>query len=254
MTVTDGLFDSDERDDFEDSSDDSHEREYDDEYEDDELEDDDDSGDDSDDDTPDIESLKKELASMRQRFSGATRKINEVLRDREMSKAEHIHERNQLLMALMQERVKDLEPEEQRAKMQQFEYALNQQSQLQLQQEQSQQKDQVFGLLAKRMAVQHIANQYGVPEEELMRFNDAEDMKAHAESISELMKANTGQTSKKRNQPRQQSSRESTGRRRRRQSFDTPAPVAQRRKKIETVDDAEAELKRLVKNARRSTV
>jgi hypothetical protein len=256
MTVESGLLDSDERDDYE-YSDESHERD-DEDYDGDDVDDDDedseDDGDERSSTTEQLEALRKELDQYKNRFSGASRKINELLQEKDSVTAQTAQERYQLMMALMQEKVKDLDPEEQQQKLKQFDVALRQQMQLYFQEHQSRQQQEQLGPILKQMSAQRIAAEYGVPEEELMQFRDPEDMRIHARTISEnLGERDEPKQTKKRNRQRNKPA-EQQPRRNRRTQFDSPEPVAARRKKIETVDDAEKELLRLVKNSRRSTV
>jgi hypothetical protein len=193
-TERDGRFDDDDID-----SDYSHEREY-----------EDDDGDDDEDDSQDVSGrgtqevergtssdnetvvLRKELDTLRRRFSGASRRINEEIQSRTQLENRYQQERAQLMEAVVRERIQDLPPGEQHAKLDEFRRLLHEEQN----NNQHQSEKAMMAEVARRAYIIELSQQTGVPAEELENIKDGDTMEWFAQRESSRAKKQT-QTQKR---------------------------------------------------------
>lgn len=181
----------------------------------------------------DPEILRHELETMRRRYSGASRRINEEIQRRTAIENQYHSERTELLEALMRERVQDLPPEEQHQKMDAFRRELANMTE----REQWQAERQMAGMAVRQSFIQNLSQKYGVDADDLEQFQDAETMEwfAQREASRNKKQDQTG----KRNR-----SRSSRGREDRVENTSSP-PRAPK-----TLDEGENEFLRLARRRR----
>lgn len=178
-------------------SDDSHEREYDDE-EDEDVEDDSSDASGDNEQTPEgssnltPEQLKAQLDDLARRYAGQTRKVGELMQERQARDNAYFQERRALLEALLHERVQDLPVEEQRSKFAQLNaYLETEQKEAHLTQ-----REQLVGQGLREQVLHNMAAQYEVDVNELRNFRDITDAEFFAARESQRKKQET-QTKKR---------------------------------------------------------
>jgi DNA repair exonuclease SbcCD nuclease subunit len=110
------------------------------------------------------------------RFKGLQGRLQREIEEKRALQQQLLQMQEQIL----REKIQDLDPEEQEVALREFRLRQKEQELLQTRWE--------MEMAARRMAILHLSQQYGVPAEELEQFNDAYSMEAYAKGVAEARK------------------------------------------------------------------
>ena len=216
--------------------DDSHEREYDDDFDESssDASDDSEQGPDSSEENPTVMALKNQIAELNRRYSGQTRKVDELMQAGQMREQQYRQERRQVLEAIVRERTIDLPREEQEEKIRLLHTRLDDEERhLALSN-----REQMVGEGLREHYFQNLANQYGVDVNTLRNFRDVADAEFFA--AREAQRLRQEEQTKKRDGRRSKKS----------DSFDAPRNTSAPPKTPKNMDEAENAFLRLARRSR----
>jgi hypothetical protein len=197
----------------------------------------------SSDDTPEVDQNSrsdprdKEIAELKKRLAGQSRKINQLTQSHQMTQAQRQaieNERNQAIAAFVQQQVQGLPPEEQQAEMARVQRELGIHSQM----SQLQQQNQMLMQVAGQAALMDIAQRTGVDMDELIRIRDEDGLDYPAiDKLAQRMSI-LDQKQSAASTKQQRTDRRETRRSRGQDDFDRPRNVVAPKKKPKTIDEA----------------
>mgnify|MGYP000520397794 CR=1 FL=1 len=134
--------------------------------------------------TPSQEDWKRRAEEWERRFKGLQARVQREVELRRALELERQQLEEQLQRLILESQLAQLPPEEREVRQREYEYQL----QLMRESQRIQQQQQQLELVAKQFVVQHLSQKYGVPQEQLLRFDDPWAMEAFAQEVAKLRK------------------------------------------------------------------
>jgi len=128
---------------------------------------------------PDYRKLAQEWE---QRFKGLQARVQREVELRRALELEKMQLEEQLQRLLIEQQLAGLPPEEREARLQQFQYEW----QVRQEQQRIMQERAALDQVAKTIVVNLLSQKYGVPQEQLLRFDDPWAMEAFAQEVAKI--------------------------------------------------------------------
>jgi DNA repair exonuclease SbcCD ATPase subunit len=132
--------------------------------------------------TESIDEWKRRAEEWEKRFKGLQARVQREVELRRALEMERQQLEEQLQRLILESQLAQLPPEEREVRQREYEYQLQVMREAKRIQEQQQQLE----LIAKQFVVQQLSQKYGVPQEQLLRFDDPWAMEAFAQEVAKL--------------------------------------------------------------------